>query len=148
MFETISRNYVQLVSRVVYLHASRNLGSLAYGMCWLQIVLTSFYCSFFRQVHDIHDLHFALSSVLCISAYDPSVNSSIVPILGRPFGFLPTILPSITILIHWVVIDKVHSLSYKYYSPGFSVHSLSKKRFFCERALAVGEIPLIHEPCL
>src|SRR6266496_5668407 len=52
-------------------------------------------CSDLRQVPGTHSLHsFLLSALLFIFTNEPSIRSSIIPLLGLPRGLFPNILPS------------------------------------------------------
>src|SRR6266581_853015 len=56
-------------------------------------------CSALRQVPGTQSLHsFLPSALLFIFTNEPSIRSSIIPLLGLPRGLLPNILPSSTSL--------------------------------------------------
>src|SRR6266496_2631040 len=56
-------------------------------------------CSDLRQVPGTHSLHsFLLSALLFIFTNEPSIRSSIIPLLGLPRGLFLNILPSNTSL--------------------------------------------------
>src|SRR6266568_848030 len=56
-------------------------------------------CSALRQVPGTHSLHsFLPSALFFIFTNEPSIRSSIIPLLGLPHGLFPNILPSNTSL--------------------------------------------------
>src|SRR6266496_6218377 len=56
-------------------------------------------CSALKQVPGTHSLHsFLHSALLFIFTNEPSIRSSIIPLLGLPRGLFPNILPSNTSL--------------------------------------------------